>query len=183
MPLPTPIEIHTPRLTIRPVAAGDLADLLEINGDAEVTRYLPYATWQSMEDATAWLARMDALGTAGSARQLVLVRNSDAKVVGTMLMFRLDEGSARLEIGYVLGRSYWGQGLMSEALRAACAHAFSQLRIRRLEAEVNPLNAASNRLLAACGFTLEGRMRKRWVAKGVECDTNFYGLLAEDMPG
>ena len=54
------------------------------------------------------------------------------------------------------------------------------MAIRRIEAEVNPANLASCALLLAVGFSLEGRLRKRWVSKGAAYDTNFYGCLAED---
>ena len=177
----TPIaSVPSQRLTLRPVAEPDLPDLLEINGDPEVTRFLPYATWQSLDDGAAWLRRMETLGSTGTGQQLVAVRNDDAKVVGTVLLFKFDESSARVELGYVLGKQYWKQGLMREALEAVCAHAFSAMAIRRMEAEVNPMNHGSNGLLQRVGFSLEGTMRQRWVAKGVAYDTNFYGYLAED---
>lgn len=180
MPFPATTHLNTPRLTLRPVVAGDVPDLLEVNGDPEVTRFLPFATWESAQDGLAWLARMDAIASAGTGQQLVVVRNSDSKVIGTVLMFRFDEASCRFELGYVLGRKYWRQGFMAEALNAACAHAFEALRMRRIEAEVNPSNTAPNRLLLSMGFALEGTLRKRWVTKGVAYDTNFYGCLADD---
>ena len=180
MPFPTITRVDTPRLTLREVQAPDLPDLLEINGDPEVTRFLPYATWQTLQDGEAWLARMAALGAAGTGQQLVLVRRLDAKVIGTMLLFQYNEGSNRAELGYALGRAHWRQGFMQEAVVAACAHAFGALQIRRIEAEVNPDNRASCALLVAAGFSLEGRLRKRWAAKGATYDTNFYGFLAED---
>lgn len=180
MPFQPMESVSSPRLTLRPVGEGDLADLLEINGDPEVTKFLPYATWQSLEDGAAWLKRMEALGATGTGQQLVAARNEDGKVIGTVLLFKYDEGSARVELGYVLGRQYWKQGLMREALEAVCGHAFSAMGIRRMEAEVNPMNHGSNGLLQRVGFTLEGTMRQRWVAKGVVYDTNFYGYLAED---
>ena len=178
-----PIDaVPSARLTLRPVEPSDLPDLLEINGDAQVTRFLPYPTWSSLDDGAAWLARMQALAAAGTGQQLVLERKADGKVVGTLLLFKFDEGSARLELGYVLARSAWGQGLMHEGLCAICGHLFTARGVRRLEAEVNPDNAASNRLLQRLGFTLEGRLRGRWVAKGVPYDTNVYGCLAEEWP-
>lgn len=176
------LQLDTPRLTLRPVAAADLPDLLEVNGDPQVTRFLPYATWQSLQDGQAWFERMAALGASGTGRQLVVVRRADAKVIGTLLLFKFDDGSKRVELGYVLGRSHWGQGLMREAVVAACSHAFAGLGIRRIEAEVNPDNAASCALLARVGFVLEGTLRKRWMAKGVAYDTHIYGCLAEDWP-
>lgn len=180
MPFPHITVVESPRLVVRALESSDLPDLIEINGDPQVTRFLPYPTWQSVQDGEAWLARMTALGVSGTGQQLVVVRRLDAKVIATVLLFKYDEGSRRAELGYVLGRAHWRQGLMREAIVAVCAHAFGVLGIRRIEAEVNPDNLASCALLAAVGFALEGRLRKRWVAKGVTYDTNFYGCLAED---
>jgi RimJ/RimL family protein N-acetyltransferase len=180
MSLPPITRIDSPRLTLRPVASADLADLLAINGDPQVTQFLPYATWQSLDDGAAWLARMEALAATGTGQQFVVVRRSDAVVIGTALLFKHDAASQRVELGYVLGRSHWGQGLMREALQALCGHAFGALALRRIEAEVNPLNLASCQLLSRLGFTLEGTLRQRWVAKGVAYDTHVFGCLAED---
>ncbi|MEP7207415.1 MAG: GNAT family N-acetyltransferase [Casimicrobiaceae bacterium] len=180
MALASIVEVHSRRLLIRPVAEDDLEDLQAINGDPEVTRFLPYATWVSRDDASAWLKRMAALTASGTGRQLVVVTRDTGKVVGTLLLFRYEEGSARVELGYVLGRRYWRQGFMSEAITAICEHAFGSMAMRRIEAEVNTANTASDRLLRKVGFMLEGTRRQRWVAKGVAYDTNLYGCLAED---
>lgn len=182
MPL-SPIDaITSQRITVREIREADLGDLLEVNGDPEVTRFLPYATWESHADALAWLGRMNALAAGGSARQLVIVRNADSKVIGTVLLFKFEEGSGRLELGYALGRAHWRQAYAGEALRAVLSHAFGAMGIRRLEAEVNTSNEASNRLLRSLGFTHEGLLRKRWVAKGAAYDVNVYGLLAAEWP-
>jgi len=180
MPFPAITRLESRRLALRPVDAADLPDLMAVNGDPEVTRFLPYATWQSPQDGEAWLARMEALGATGTGQQLVVVLRSNPKVVGTMLLFKHDEGSRRLELGYALGRAHWRQGIMREAIEAACSHAFGTLGVRRIEAEVNPDNAASCALLARVGFVLEGRLRKRWVARGEAYDTNVYGCLADE---
>ena len=120
MPFSTLPKIDSPRLTLRAVEATDLPDLLEVNGDWEVTRFLPYATWNSLQDGEAWLARMTVLEASGAGQQLVVVRRTDSKVIGTMLLFKHDEGSSRMELGYVLGRAHWRQGLMREAILAVC---------------------------------------------------------------
>jgi RimJ/RimL family protein N-acetyltransferase len=180
MPLPRFSQVSTPRTTLREVSGADLPDLLEINGDPEVTRYLPYVTWASDADATAWLERMQALDESGNASQLVIARNKDDKVIGTALLFKYDEGSNRVELGYVLGRMHWRQGYAAEALGALLDHLFGAMGIRRVEAEVNPDNEASNALLRKLGFRHEGFLRQRWVAKGEAYGVNVYGLLADD---
>ena len=183
MPLAPITEILSPRLRVRPIAATDLPDLFAVNGDPEVTRFLPYATWQTAADGEAWFARIQSLDAGGTSQQLVVQRRDDGRVIGGALLFRHDQDSARAELGYVLGRAHWGQGLMREAVHALCGHAFGAMGLRRLEAEVNPANTASTGLLRALGFTHEGSLRKRWVAKGsAPYDTHFFGLLADEWP-
>jgi RimJ/RimL family protein N-acetyltransferase len=72
--------------------------------------------------------------------------------------------------------------MMREALSALITCAFDAYSLRRLEAEVDPQNLPSNRLLSKLGFTNEGLLRQRWAAKGRRYDTNFYGLLREEWP-
>ncbi|MBK7659609.1 MAG: GNAT family N-acetyltransferase [Betaproteobacteria bacterium] len=180
MPLVAPPPLETPRFVVRPLVADDLAGLMAVNGDEAVTRHLPYATWKSMDDARAWLSRMEGIQATGTAIQFVIADRADGKPVGTCLIFRHDEGSARAELGYVLGRAHWGQGAMQEALSALLDCAFTQLGIRRIEAEVDPRNGASCRVLGRLGFTREGLLRQRWVADGVAYDVESWGLLADD---
>jgi [ribosomal protein S5]-alanine N-acetyltransferase len=182
MPLP-PIEpITTERTELREVRAADLPDLMHVNGDPEVTRFLPYATWSSQADAAAWLERMEGICATGSARQLVIARREDGKAIGTALLFKLDEGSRRAELGYAMGRAHWRRGYTGEALRALLSHAFGSLGLRRIEAEVNPGNEASNRLVQSLGFVREGFLRERWIGKGETYGVNIYGLLAREWP-
>jgi RimJ/RimL family protein N-acetyltransferase len=183
MPLPPIDPIVAARTELREVHAGDLAELMHVNGDPEVTRFLPYATWASEADAQAWLERMNGICATGAARQLVIARRADGKAIGTALLFKFDEGSNRAELGYALGRAHWRQGYAGEALRALLGHAFGALGIRRVEAEVDPANEASNRLLQSLGFVREGFLRERWVGKGGPYGVNIYGLLSRDWPG
>ena len=182
MPLIDPGPLESRRLLLRRVEAKDLADLGDVNGDEAVTRFLPYATWRTPDDGASWFDRMEAIQATGTALQLVVVERSSERAIGTCLVFRYDEGSARAELGYVLGRHHWRQGLMREAIEGLCAQVFAS-GIRRIEAEVNPLNAASCALLRQVGFVHEGTLRRRWVTKGSAHDTDIFGLLVDDRPG
>ena len=95
MALPHFEPVHTARLTIRPVRADDLPDLLAVNGDDAVTQFLPCASWASLDDGTAWLARMQALAATGTGTQLVIEQQADGRVLGGVLLFNFNEGRAR----------------------------------------------------------------------------------------
>lgn len=179
-PLPIEPRIATARLSLRLLQASDLPDLMQVNGDEVVTRFLPYKTWSSPADAQAWLERMEAGRIAGTWLQFVIVLQSTQRVIGTCLVFHLDEPSARAEVGYVLARAHWGAGCMQEAMAGVTAFAFEQMGLRRLEAEIDPRNTASAKLLQRLGFVKEGHLRERWFGKGELTDSALYGLLRAD---
>jgi RimJ/RimL family protein N-acetyltransferase len=174
-----PIEptIETSRLTIRLVTQEDLPALLEYNSDDAVTRYLPYASWRGMADAQEWLGRAQTRLAAREALQFVAVQRETGSVIGSCLLFHFDVPSRRGEIGYLLGRKHWGSGYMFEAMSALVDFAFAQMNLRRLEAEIDPRNTASARLLERLGFAHEGLLRERWDLKGELSDSSLYGML------
>ena len=180
MPLIAPDTIVSDRLYIRRVAESDLSALFVVNGNDDVTRFLPYATWVTPSDSIAWLNRMRGQEAAGTALQLVLIERASEIPVGSIVLHRYDEASARVELGYVLGRPWWGRGYMREALQSLVATAFGSMRVRRLEAEVDPTNVASVRLLETLGFRHEGTLRQRWTGKGRTYDVRLYGALASE---
>ena len=177
-----PEELASARLRLRILRAEDLPDLMHLNGDDEVTRFLPYATWRSEGDAQAWFDRTTQAMAVGDTLQFVLIGKDSGLTIGTALLFRYDEGSSRAELGYVLARQQWGKGLMVEALECLLRHAFGVMGLRKIEAEVNPANRASARVLERLGFRLEGLLRQRWTGKGGSYDVSAYGLLAGE-PG
>lgn len=175
--------ITTPRTTLRIVDKSAIPDLLEMNGDPTVTRFLPYKNWETIDDGYAWLDRMIGICASGDALQLVIHEKESNKAIGTCLLFRHDSASSRAEIGYALGKKHWGKGLMHEALSALIDHAFTHCSLRRIEAEVNPQNIASNKTLLRLGFTHEGLLRQRWVDKTEQpYSSNIYGLLRDEWP-
>jgi ribosomal-protein-alanine N-acetyltransferase len=182
MPLVAPALIESGRLLVRLAERRDLPALLEVNADEEVTALLPYATWASLADAEAWFERMSGLQATGLALQFAVISKATGNAVGTCLLFRFEAGSARAELGYVLGRACWGLGLMHEALEALIGCAFDRMGIRRLEAEVDTRNVRSAALLRRLGFTREGLLRQRWVAKGEAKDVEMFGLLRDEWP-
>lgn len=183
MPLPVPAPIDTARLVVRRFDDTDLAGLMPLNSDPRVTRFLPYGPWQSPDDAHAWLARSRTQTESGRGLQFVIVDKATAALVGTCLLFRHEEPHASAELGYALGHAFWGQGMMHEALVGLISCAFGAWGLRRLEAQVNTANAASNRVLARLGFVQEGVLRQRFVSNGMPYDVQFHGLLKQEWDG
>jgi RimJ/RimL family protein N-acetyltransferase len=109
-----------------------------------------------------------------------LERKEGGQVIGTCTLFHLDPANAKAELGYGLGSAHWGKGYMTEALIALLDFAFASLKLRRLEADVDPRNENSLRILDKLGFQREGLLRERWNVAGEIQDTVFCGLLSKD---
>ena len=177
MPLLLESPIDSPRLILRPVKKQDLEDLLKVNGDDDVTRFLPYDSWQSRQDAEAWYERVQNLVSEGNTLQLVNQRKDNATIVGSCLLFKYDEKLGNAEIGYVTGREFWRQGYTEEALRGLIGFAFDEMKIRKLNAVVETANQASTRLLEKLGFSHEGKSSANSEEKEEVC---YLGLLRQE---
>ena len=102
---------------------------------------------------------------------------SDNRLLGTCTLASLSEQHRRAELGYALSRAHWGKGYVQEALPALLDFAFETLDLHRIEADVDPRNAASIRVLERLHFQREGYLRERYHMLGEVQDAYWYGLL------
>ena len=173
--------LESERLRLRPYRTGDTDAMFRLYSDPRVMRYWSFSPWTDRSQAEAYLKRALAEMTEGRVLPWALATRADDRLVGTVTLFALDPVQGRAEVGYSLDPKLQGQGMASEALRLALGHAFDVLRLRRVEADVDPRNAPSCRLLERLGFRLEGLLRARWRVAGEICDSALYGLLAPEF--
>lgn len=174
------VAIETKRLTLRFLRKSDLPALFTIFSHPQVMRYWSWPAWTDVAQARQWLASILEAYRTRSALQLGIERTADRALVGTCSLFHFHVTSRRAEIGYALGRPFWGSGYMHEALSAFIEYAFYTLDLNRLEADIDPRNEASAKTLERLGFVKEGLLRERWIVSGEVADTGFYGLLRRD---
>jgi RimJ/RimL family protein N-acetyltransferase len=167
----------TPRLILRPLTDADAPALYEIHAHSEVMRYWAWPAWTEIGQAHRMIADSQVAYASGSAHQFGIERRADGALVGTCSLFRFHLPSRRAELGYALGRPFWGAGYMNEALHALLDHAFFTLNLHRVEADIDPRNRASAKTLERLGFQKEGHLRERWIVDGEISDTAWYGLL------
>ena len=172
--------IATERVVLRWVSKDDIDSLYEVFSDPQVMRYWSTAPFTNRDDAVK-LQREIATGNETNTliKWGLALRDSD-RLIGTTTLFNLNLDNGRAELGYAMGRAHWGKGLMNEALQALVSHAFKEMQLRRLEADVDPRNDASIRTLERLGFQREGYLRERWHVNGEIQDALFYGLLRRE---
>ena len=178
--LPT---IDTARLRLRTLAEADIPALFAIFGDPEVCRYWSHPALPDLAAAAGLLAQIQAYAREGTLFQWGIALRASDEVIGTCTLASITHEHRRAELGFALARAHWGQGYVAEALPALVAHAFGALDLHRLEADIDPRNATSIRVVERLGFRREGYMRERYVVNGETQDTVFYGLLRKDREG
>jgi len=179
-PLPQP-ELHSARLCLREVRDDDAPALFAIHSDPQVMRYWSYPAWTEPAQAECKVADIQRQRRELDILVWAIADAGTDHLIGTSAAFAIDLTQGRAEIGYSLHRDWQGRGLASEALRQILRHLFDELGLRRIEADVDPRNEASWRLLERLGFVREGLLRERWHVNGEICDTAFYGLLRQDF--
>ncbi len=172
--------LETPRLRLREVRDSDAAALFTLHGDARVMRYWSSSVWTDPAQAQELLQRLRRDRAAGAMPWAIATREGDV-LIGTVTLFNINHTHRRAEIGYALGSAHWGRGLASEALRAVLHHAFDAMRLVRVEADTDPRNESSLRMLTRLGFQREGLLRRRWFVADEWCDSAWLGLLREDF--
>ncbi len=125
------------------------------------------------ESAREWIS-------TGSRRERTLnfaiVAGGEA-VGGIGLIFGTDVYRRCAEIGYWLGEEYWGQGIMTETVKAVVEYALGHFDLCRIYAAVFESNNASRRVLEKAGFTLEARLKKHVTKNGKTFDELIYSLV------
>ncbi|EME71155.1 NTP pyrophosphohydrolase [Paramagnetospirillum caucaseum] len=142
----------TARLRLRPVADKDLDALAALLGDWDVVRLTaaiphPY----SLDDAKAFVADQEIRRIEGKGVALAMERTTDGVLVGVM-GFGLERDGAP-ELGYWIGKDFWGQGYATEAGHRLIRHLFDTLGFERAWASYHPDNLASKRVLEKLGLT------------------------------
>lgn len=169
--------IETERLILRKPHPDDAPALFAIHADPEVMRYFSEPPWQDASRAASKIADDIAAFEQEESFRFAVELKATGQYMGSCSLFAEHRQNRRAEIGYVLGRPYWGQGYMQEALSALLEFAFVERNLNRLEADIDPFNTASASALERQGFKQEGFLPERWIVGGQVSDSALYGLL------
>ncbi len=174
------LRLTTERLHLRPLQPADAEPLFAIFSNAQVMRFWSTGPWPSVAHGRELIERDCKELAAGEHIRLGIFMNMGGELIGTCSLFNFDAQCRRAEVGYALTPSVWGRGLVHEAVSALLAYGFITLKLNRVEADIDPRNAASVRSLKRLGFKQEGLLRERWTVGDEVSDSALYGLLATE---
>lgn len=176
-----PIVLHTPRLLLRPFALTDAPAVQRLAGEREIaanTLTIPHPYPDGA--AEQWIASHAEMREKDEANVFALILRTSAELVGTCGL-HVRQAGATAEIGYWIGRPFWGQGYATEAARAVMTYGFDVLGYHRLYAMAFSRNPASSRVLEKLGMRWEGRLRQHIEKWGVFEDAEVWGVLTGEL--
>ena len=174
------VTIETPRLRLRRAEIQD-ADAMYKNwaSDPEVTKYLTWPPHESPSVSEGIIAKWAAEYEKEAYYQWMIVLKEIDAPIGSLIAVS-DERTESAQIGYCIGKEWWHQGIMPEALGAVMDFLFDEVGFNRVEARHDPNNPNSGKVMSKCGMKYEGTLRQADRNNQGICDCSFYGLLASD---
>lgn len=174
-------QLQTPRLLLRRAIMEDVQPMFDNwASDPEVTTYLtwpPHSSPAVTEQViSSWI---DGYEKPDHYQWMIVLKELDAPI-GSISVTDLNDEIQKAEIGYCIGRSWWGKGIMSEALQAVMDYLFDEVGMNRLEARHDPRNPASGAVMKKCGMKYEGTARQSDRNNQGICDTCWYALLKQE---
>jgi RimJ/RimL family protein N-acetyltransferase len=150
-------DLVTERLRLRAFTPADADDLLTMDGDARVMRYIGTGLQpRTRAEVEASIGRIIDFAARHPGMSLLHASTRDAgRFVGGCGLFPLPDDSA-IEIAYRLPHACWGQGYATEAARAVLAHGFETLALPRIVGVTFPENVPSQRVLLKIGMREDG---------------------------
>ena len=179
-----PVTLTTDRLRLRPPGAGDADAIHRLVNDWGIVRMLsqlPFPYPRTLADE--WIASVSAQLAADQAHHFVVLlpaEGGDDTVIGCVGL-RLDAAPGRGDLGYWIGRRFWGQGFAREAAGRVATWGLANLAIERLVAVAAADNPASGAVLRRIGFRETGTGTQHFAARGAEHPTVLFEADRDDL--
>lgn len=174
------VPLYTPRLMLRRYTMEDV-DTAYANwmSDTEVARYV---TWERHPDKDVTRAVLQVwIDQYASDHAYHWGIETDGVLIGDIAVISGSQQHEHAEIGYCMGKAWWGQGLMTEAFGRVLRFMLEQVGLHRVIARHDILNIGSGRVMQKNGMVHEGTMRQHYRRKdGTFADLLLYGILRDE---
>ena len=170
--------LKTDRLKLRRIGSGDLQDVYEYGSDPEVSRFLLWYPHPDLSYTKFYLSFLNVRYRKGEFYDWGVEYNG--KMIGTCGFTAFDTDNNCAEIGYVLNRKYWRQGIGFEAASEVLRFGFEVLLLNRIEVRYLVGNTASEHLSKKLGMTFEGIHRSAVRCKGEYRDVCIAAITREE---
>ncbi|MCD6323362.1 MAG: GNAT family N-acetyltransferase [Clostridiales bacterium] len=177
------INIETDRLLLRRFVLSDALPMFKNwANDSDVTTYLSWQPHENIEVSKNILNMwIDEYKSCDSYSWGIVLKDY-GKVIGSIAVVNQNTDFDRCEVGYCIGKSFWGKGLMTEALKAVIGFLINKVGFNRVHAYHHAENIGSGKVMIKAGMKYEGCLRE-YVKNpsGIYTDCNMYSILKKEL--
>lgn len=173
-------NLETKRLYLTEFVKSDAEELFKMRSDERVLKYLDRDPHKSVEESELMIEKMISTYNSKEGINWIIREKDSLNVTGYIGYWRLIRENLRAEIGYAMKPEYWGDGYMQESLTKVIDFGFKEFCLHSIEANVNPNNLSSIKLLEKSGFRREAYFKEDYFYKGKFLDSAIYSLLETD---
>ena len=175
----TPV-LQTPRLMLRFFELTDAPAVLRLVGDraiAETTLNIPHPYEEGM--AEQWISTHREKFEDGELMNFAITLHTTGELIGAIGLL-INRDFDRGELGYWIGKPYWGNGYCTEAARAILRYSFVEINLNRIYANHFIENLASGNVMKKIGMKKEGVLRQHIKKWDQYHDEVVYGILKQE---
>lgn len=174
-------EFESERIRFRKINLDDAKDLFLIRSNDDVMRFMDVPRHHSISDSEKLIHTIDKSYKEESGIDWSIIEKQSNTFIGYIGFIRIFPEHCRAEIGYALKPEYWGKGYMYETINCMVRFGFEEMNLHSIEANVNPLNERSKKVLERIGFNKEAHFRENYLFNGEFLDSIIYSLLEKDL--
>ncbi|MBI2655879.1 GNAT family N-acetyltransferase [Candidatus Woesearchaeota archaeon] len=168
--------LKSKNIILRPYSTKDAQDLYENFNDIKIIQFMTGVKYPfTLNRAKKWIKRCQKTARKKPIKEIIFVIEKNKKFVGSISLKNIEKHKA--EIGYWVGRLYWNQGIMTEAIKTVVDFSFKKLKLDRLYAYVFLKNKNSVTVLIKNKFKKEGLLRKHRIKDGEFVDMYLYARI------
>lgn len=176
-------ELETERLRFRKINLSDANEIFLIRSNDDVMRFMDVPRHHSISDSEKLILTAEESYKKETGMNWAIIEKHSNSFIGYIGFIRIFSEHCRAEIGYVLKPEYWGKGYMFETINRVVRFGFDEMQFHSIEANVNPLNERSQKVLERAGFKKEAYFRENYLFDGKFLDSVIYSLLEKDLKG
>ncbi len=169
--------LSTERLHLRQVKLEDDNEIFFLRSDDRVMKYLDRPKAKTIDDARQFITSIGVGIDKNESITWAISLKNESKLIGTIGYWRIVKEHFRAEIGFILHPHFQGKGIMQEAIIKILNYGFDVMKLHSIEANVNPDNTASIKLLERNNFNREAYFRENYFFNGKFLDTAIYSLI------
>ncbi len=169
--------LDTERLYLREITLNDVPEVFKLRSSEKVMQFIDRPIATKPEDAAELINKIIFSLKENEGITWGITLKSNLKLIGTIGFWKIEKEHYRAEIGYALHPDFHRKGIMQEAMSTVLEHGFKKMNLHSVEANINPENEVSKKLLAKNNFVQEAYFKENYFSNGKFLDSAIYSLI------